>query len=165
MLRLTDEDLKMAHGQILYALVARETNVLAEHQTPGVPFDLPTATRLVLQRIPMEDKRHTYEFDQEYLFVCLVSEGICYLCLCQKSAELRRVFGYLEDIKKQFMQRFAAEAYAAHTLALNASFAPILEQRLDYFNTDPEAMFQVLFRRIPTVQYDVSPPCFTPATI
>jgi vesicle-associated membrane protein 7 len=133
----------MAQGQILYALVARETNVLAEHQTPAVPFDLPTATRLVLQRIPMEDKRHTYEFDQEFLFVCLVSEGICYLCLCQQNAELRRVFGYLEDVKKRFMQRFAAEAYTAHTLALNAAFAPVLEARLVYFNTDPEAMFTV----------------------
>mmetsp|Transcript_44175 Transcript_44175/g.86983 ORF Transcript_44175/g.86983 Transcript_44175/m.86983 type:complete len:260 (-) Transcript_44175:164-943(-) len=129
--------------QILYALVARQVNVLAEHQTPSVPFDLPTATRLVLQRIPQEDKRHTFEFDREFLFVCIVEDGICFLCLCQQDAELRRVFGFLEDVKRLFMKQFRAEAYTAHTFALNSVFAPVLEDRLNYYNTDPEAMYQV----------------------
>jgi hypothetical protein len=61
-----------APAEILYALCARQVNVLAEHQTPHVPFDLPTATRLVLQRIPLEDKRSTFQFDKEFLFVVIV---------------------------------------------------------------------------------------------
>jgi vesicle-associated membrane protein 7 len=129
--------------QILYTLVARQVNVLAEHQTPSVPFDLPTATRLVLQRIPSEDKKHTFEFDREFLFVCIVEDGITFLCLCHQNAEMRRVFGFLENIKTLFMTRFRQEAYTAHTFALNSSFAPTLEERLNYYNSDPEAIFQV----------------------
>lgn len=71
----------MAGAQLLYALVARQANVLAEFQRPEVPPDLPTATRLVLQRLPQEDKRHTYEFDREYLFVCIVEDGITFMCV------------------------------------------------------------------------------------
>lgn len=86
--------------QILYALVARQVNVLAEHQTPSVPYDLPVATRIVLQRLPSEDKRHTLEFDKTFKFVAVVEDGITFLCLCIKDAEMRRVFGFLEDVKK-----------------------------------------------------------------
>eukprot|EP00614_Pseudopedinella_elastica_P004193 CAMPEP_0172594886 /NCGR_PEP_ID=MMETSP1068-20121228/14387_1 /TAXON_ID=35684 /ORGANISM="Pseudopedinella elastica, Strain CCMP716" /LENGTH=198 /DNA_ID=CAMNT_0013393153 /DNA_START=276 /DNA_END=869 /DNA_ORIENTATION=- len=132
-----------AHEQILYALVAREVSVLAEHQLPSVPFDLPTATRLVLQRIPAENKRHTFEFDQDFLFVIIVEGGICFLCLCRKTAELRRALGFLQDIAATFMEKFGQEAYTAHAYALNSTFAPILEQRLDFYNNDPEAMYRV----------------------
>lgn len=58
------------------------------------------------QRIPAEDKRHTFEFDREFLFVCIVEDGITFLCLCQQNAEMRRVFGFLENVKKIFMTQF-----------------------------------------------------------
>jgi vesicle-associated membrane protein 7 len=138
----------MASPQILYALVARQVNVLAEHQTPAVPFDLPTATRLVLQRIPPEDKRHTFEFDREFLFVCIVEDGITFLCLCHQNSEMRRVYGFLEDVKSLFMTKFRQEAYTAHTFALNSSFAPVLEDRLNYYNYDPEALMTDALGRV-----------------
>ncbi len=99
----------MATTQILYALVARQVNVLAEHQTPQVPYELPVATRLVLQRLPSEDKRHSLEFDREYLFVCIVEAGITFLCLCRKDAEMRRVFGFLDDIKGTVIKNISSK--------------------------------------------------------
>jgi len=144
---LVMEATSSAHEQILYALVAREVSVLAEHQLPSVPFDLPTATRLVLQRIPAENKRHTFEFDQDFLFVIIVEGGICFLCLCRKTAELRRALGFLQDIAATFMEKFGQEAYTAHAYALNSTFAPILEQRLDFYNNDPEVEGQTILMR------------------
>lgn len=78
-----------------------------------------------------------------FRFVCIVEDGITFLCLCQQNAEMRRVFGFLENVKKLFMTQFRQEAYTAHTFALNSAFAPTLEERLNYYNTDPDALFQV----------------------
>ena len=43
----------------------------------------------------------------------------------------------------QFVRAHRDVAYTAHTFALNSSFGPVLEERLRFFNTDPEAMFAV----------------------
>jgi len=129
---------------ILYALVARDVNVLAEHQSPEVPFELPTATRLVLQRIPGEtNARHTYEFDEDFLFVCIVENGITFLCLCTHKAEMRCVLAFLEDMKSRFMEAFVDQCYTSHAFALNSAFAPVLEERLNFYNFSPQRMYEL----------------------
>ena len=73
-------------------------------------------------------------YDDDHLFICIVEDGICFLCLADAVSEKRLIFGFLDDIRALFMRDFREQAQTAHTFGLNAAFAPSLEQRMDFFN-------------------------------
>lgn len=124
---------------ILYALIARRTDVLAEFMMPQVAFQVSTVTRLVLQRINDEDKRKSFKYEDSHFFHCICDDGLCYMCLSDADYSPRLVFGYLDTIKAQFVERFGNAVFTAHAFAYNAEFAPVLQERMHYFNTDPRA--------------------------
>jgi len=119
---------------ILYALVSREKTVLAEHTTTSGNF--PTVTRVLLAKIPAQDGKMTYVYD-EYVFHYIVESGICYLCMSDEKNKHRIPFGFLEDMKRSFTAKFGHEApQTAIAFAMNEEFSPTIKERMDFYNSD-----------------------------
>ena len=81
---------------ILYALVARGTTVLAEFTSTSGNF--PTITRVLLGKIPEEDGKMSYVYDQ-FVFHYVVENKITFLCMADEDAKRRVPFAFLDDIK------------------------------------------------------------------
>ena len=92
---------------ILYALVARGTTVLAEFTSTSGNF--PTITRVLLGKIPEEDGKMSYVYDQ-FVFHYVVENKITFLCMADENAKRRVPFAFLDDIKVRERARSAQRA-------------------------------------------------------
>lgn len=128
----------MSDALIIYALVARGRNVLAEHTESSGNFT--TVTRMLLQKIRDDvDARASYEYD-EYVFHYQVRNGITHLCMTEAAAGKRLPFDFLEAVAAKFSESFAEEAIrSAIAFELNAEFAPVLRGLMNYYASDPSA--------------------------
>ena len=81
---------------ILYALVARQNVVLAEYTFTSGNF--PTITRVLLGKIPPEDGKMSYVYDQ-YVFHYIVEKKLTFLCMADESFKRRVPFAFLDDVK------------------------------------------------------------------
>ena len=123
-----------AENQIIYALVARGRNVLAEQTENSGNFT--TVTRMLLQKIPDDrDARASYEYDA-YVFHYLVRDGVTHLCMTEASAGKRLPFDFLEEVANRFAHTFSEDARRnAIAFELNGEFAPVLKDLMQYFAT------------------------------
>jgi vesicle-associated membrane protein 7 len=121
---------------IVYALIARKKSVLAEFTSSSGNF--PTVTRVLLSKIPEQDNRMSYEYDK-HIFHYIVDDGITFLCMSDEDTKRRITFAFLDDIKKAWRERFGSVEQSALAFSLNDMFAPVLKQRMEYFNTNPNA--------------------------
>ncbi|RHY92106.1 hypothetical protein DYB35_012865 [Aphanomyces astaci] len=80
----------------VYALVSRGKTVLAEFTASSGNF--PTVTRVLLAKIPTEDSKMSYVYDQ-HIFHYVVQDGITYLCMADNDFKRRVPFQFLEDLK------------------------------------------------------------------
>ena len=112
---------------ILYALVARKKVVLAEYTASTGNF--PTVTRVLLSKIPEQDSKMSYVYDK-HVFHYIVDQGITFLCMSDENTKRRITFGFLEDIKKAWRDRFQTVEQTALAFSLNDMFSPTLKQRM-----------------------------------
>lgn len=112
---------------ILYALVARKKVVLAEYTASTGNF--PTVTRVLLSKIPEQDSKMSYVYDK-HVFHYIVDQGITFLCMSDESTKRRITFGFLEDIKKSWRDRFQSVEQTALAFSLNDMFSPTLKQKM-----------------------------------
>lgn len=122
---------------IVYAVVARGDQVLAEFSHSEVRIQETTVVRTVLQRINDEHKRNTFKYDDRHFFHCIVQDGICFLCQTGQEDAPRVVFHFLENISTQFMERYSHVAKEAHAFELNTEFSPLLQETMEYYNLHP----------------------------
>ena len=101
---------------ILYALVARGTTVLAEFTSTSGNF--PTITRVLLGKIPEEDGKMSYVYDQ-FVFHYVVENKITFLCMADENAKRRVPFAFLDDIKVRERARSAQRARGKRGLILS----------------------------------------------
>ncbi|KAG7337279.1 synaptobrevin [Nitzschia inconspicua] len=121
---------------ILYALVSREKTVLAEHTETSATGNFPTVTRVLLEKIPVQDGKMTYVYD-DYVFHYIVENGVCYLCMSDEKNKHRIPFGFLEDLKNNFIAKFGLEAaQTAIAFAMNEEFKNIISERMEFYNSD-----------------------------
>jgi len=121
---------------ILYALVSRQQIVLAENINNSATGNFPTVTRVLLEKIPEQDGKMTYVYD-EYVFHYIVENGICYLCMSDEKNKHRIPFAFLEDTKNNFLMKFGLEtAQQAIAFAMNEDFKSLLNERMEYYNSD-----------------------------
>ena len=99
---------------ILYALVARGTTVLAEFTSTSGNF--PTITRVLLGKIPEEDGKMSYVYDQ-FVFHYVVENKITFLCMADENAKRRVPFAFLDDIKVRERARSAQRIARARARA------------------------------------------------
>jgi hypothetical protein len=112
---------------ILYALVARKKVVLAEYTSSTGNF--PTVTRVLLSKIPESDSKMSYVYDK-HVFHYIVDSGITFLCMSDEQTKRRITFGFLEDIKKCWRERFQSVEQTALAFSLNDMFSPTLRQKM-----------------------------------
>lgn len=112
---------------ILYALIARKKIVLAEYTASTGNF--PTVTRVLLAKIPEQDSKMSYVYDK-HVFHYIVDQGITFLCMSDESTKRRITFGFLEDIKKAWRDRFQSVEQTALAFSLNDMFSPTLKQKM-----------------------------------
>ncbi|GBG62518.1 hypothetical protein CBR_g30836 [Chara braunii] len=125
---------------ILYALVARGTMILAEHNKAQGNADV--VARRLLEKIPpaqpQQDSRVSYTQDR-HIFHLLRSGGLTYMCMSEESFGRRIPFAFLDDIKAKFSSAYGKLAQTALAYAMNDEFGRVLSQQMDYFSTNPEA--------------------------
>lgn len=119
---------------IVYALVARQKNVLAEYTSSSGNF--PTVTRVLLAKIPHNDSRMSYVYDK-HVFHYVVDNGITFLCMADEDVKRRVTFAFLEDIKRLWRAKFANIEATAIAFSLQESFAPVLKQQIEHYTASP----------------------------
>lgn len=121
---------------ILYALVSRQQTVLAENTSDSATGNFPTLTRVLLEKIPSQDGKMTYVYD-DYVFHYIVENEICYLCMSDEKNKHRIPFAFLEDTKQNFLMKFGLEAaQQAIAFAMNEEFKDLLHERMQYYNSE-----------------------------
>ncbi len=68
-----------------------------------------------------------------------MEKGITFLCLGDEKNKRRIPFLYLDDIKAKFQQMYGDRANTAIAFAMNQEFSRVLEERIGFFNDNPEA--------------------------
>jgi hypothetical protein len=112
---------------ILYALVARGKNVLAEYTSAQGNF--PTVTRVLLSKIPDQDGKMSYVYDS-HVFHYVVDNGITFLCMADEGMKRRLTFAFLDEIKRLWRHEFTAIEQTALAFSLNDQFSPMLRQQI-----------------------------------
>jgi vesicle-associated membrane protein 7 len=125
---------------IVYALVSVGKTVLAEYTATSATGNFPTVTRVLLSKIPSQDGRMSYAYD-EFLFHYVVENSICYLCMSDEPNKHRIPYACLQDIKQRFVAQYGLEEpLTANAFAYNEDFSKTLEVRMNFYNsTDAES--------------------------
>lgn len=74
-----------------------------------------------------------------YLFHVLVSDGISFICMAEEDFGRRVPFVFLEDVRQTFVAKYGPQALHAAAYALNEEFSRVLSQKMNYYNTNPQA--------------------------
>jgi len=119
---------------IIYALITRKTQVLAEYTSPGLSGNFSTVTRVLLKKIPEEDGKLSYIYDK-YVFHYMVSDGLTYLCMTDRDFQRLVAFQFLEDIKNRFIATYGDRGKTAIAFAFNADFQRVLQQQMEKYNS------------------------------
>jgi len=120
---------------IVYALVSRQKTVLAEYTATSAAGNFPTVTRVLLAKIPPNDGKMTYVYD-EYVFHYIVEHGICYLCMSDEKNKHRVPFSFLQDMKQHFTAKYGLEdPQTAIAFSFNEAFSKIIRDRMDFYNS------------------------------
>lgn len=97
--------------------------------------NFPTVTRVLLAKIPAQDGKMTYVYDN-YVFHYVVEGGICYLCMSDEMNKHRIPYAFLADVKDRFLAQYGHEApLQAIAFAYNDEFSRILQDRMDFYNS------------------------------
>jgi len=124
---------------ILYGLVARGKNVLAEYT--AVSGNFPTITRVLLGKISTDqDGKMSYVYDQ-YVFHYIVENHITYLTMCDDMNKRRIPFLFLEDIKQRFVAAYGELAQTAHAFAMSEEFGRTMQKQMEFYNSSSADSF------------------------
>mmetsp|Transcript_25442 Transcript_25442/g.28264 ORF Transcript_25442/g.28264 Transcript_25442/m.28264 type:complete len:220 (-) Transcript_25442:228-887(-) len=120
---------------IIYSLVTRGTQVLAEFTSQGLTGNFSTVTRVLLKKIiPSEDSKLSYIYDQ-YIFHYMVSDQLTYLCMTDRDYNRLNAFQFLGEIQERFIATYGDRGKTAIAFAFNADFQRVLQQQMDKYNT------------------------------
>jgi vesicle-associated membrane protein 7 len=98
--------------------------------------NFPTVTRVLLAKIPAQDGRMTYQYDN-YNFHYVTEGGICYLCMSDELNKHRIPYAFLQDMKDRFVASYGREApLQAIAFSYNEEFSQTIQQRMDFYNSD-----------------------------
>jgi len=119
---------------IVYALISRQKTVLAEYTATSATGNFPTITRMLLEKIPANDGKMSYVYD-DHVFHYVVESGICYLCMSDEINKHRVPYAFLLDMKQNFLANYAVEdAQRAIAFTFNDAFSRIICDRMNYYN-------------------------------
>ncbi|GKY93775.1 hypothetical protein MPSEU_000344700 [Mayamaea pseudoterrestris] len=121
---------------IVYSLISVGQTVLAEYAASATTGNFATVTRVLLAKIPSQDGRMTYQYDS-YQFHYVVEQGICYLCMSDTLNKHRLPYAFLNEMRDLFLAQYGSQApLSAMAFAYNQEFSQVLQERMNYYNTD-----------------------------
>jgi len=119
---------------IIYSLVARGQDVLADYTSSGLTGNFSTVTTVLLKKIPNQDGKLSYIYDK-YIFHYMVSDGLIYLCMTDREFARLVAFQFLSDIQKRFLASFGPRAKSAIAYAFQGDFGKVLQQQTENYNS------------------------------
>eukprot|EP01103_Thecamoeba_quadrilineata_P016130 TRINITY_DN5311_c0_g1_i1.p1 TRINITY_DN5311_c0_g1~~TRINITY_DN5311_c0_g1_i1.p1 ORF type:complete len:226 (+),score=40.21 TRINITY_DN5311_c0_g1_i1:42-719(+) len=117
---------------IIYALIARGSNILCEYSTSSGNFHL-IAKKLLENISPYEPKK-SYAYDH-HIFNYLVDDEITYLCMSDEDFGQIVPFSFLNDIQNRFKAAYGNLGKTAAPFSMNEDFSRILQNQMTYFST------------------------------
>mmetsp|Transcript_41536 Transcript_41536/g.97617 ORF Transcript_41536/g.97617 Transcript_41536/m.97617 type:complete len:217 (-) Transcript_41536:25-675(-) len=120
---------------IVYALVARETVILAEYAAGTGNFA--NVTRKILEKMSQADSKLSYVCDR-HIFHIMVYDGLTYICMAEEDFGRRLAFSFLEDIKKRFSMSFGDRGRTALAYAMNEEFSRVLCKQMEVWSMSGE---------------------------
>ena len=125
---------------LMYALVSRQANVLAEHTPDGVTGNFSTIARVLLKKIqPTADNnvRRSFEHDQ-YAFHTLQQHhpDIIFLVMADKAFPRPAAFSFLDAVQQRFDSQYGLRAETAIAYAYQADFSRVLMSQMDRVNEE-----------------------------
>ena len=111
---------------------------LTSHSLLSHPYATKTITRVLLGKITDVDQKMSYVYDS-YVFHYVVDRGLTFLCLADEKQKRRVPFLFLDDVRAKFQAAYGERAATAIAFAMNGEFARVLQDRMDFFNDNPEA--------------------------
>mmetsp|Transcript_19263 Transcript_19263/g.45040 ORF Transcript_19263/g.45040 Transcript_19263/m.45040 type:complete len:219 (-) Transcript_19263:216-872(-) len=121
---------------LIYALVARESVILAEYTSTSGNFT--AVTRRILEKIPPKDSRMSYVYDR-HIFHIMVFDGITFLCMADEEFGRRIPFMFLDDVKSRFNATYGDRGRTALAYAMNEDFSRVLMKQMEYYSSNPNA--------------------------
>lgn len=119
---------------IIYALVSRGQQVLAEYTSSGLTGNFSTVTRVLLKKLPEQDGKMSLLYDK-YMFHYLTEDELTYLCMTDRDFTRSSAFDFLQDVKKRFIATYGERAKTAIAFAFNADFQRVLQQLMEKYNS------------------------------
>ncbi|KAG5723689.1 hypothetical protein E4T56_gene20262 [Termitomyces sp. T112] len=120
---------------LIHALVARGSTILAEHQAGKRDFS--HATETILTKIPPNDSKLTYVWEQ-YLFHYVSEGGYIYLVMADDAVGRRMPFAFLADLQRKFSAAPSSSSSGETPVhGLQGSFGPTISALLHQYNTSP----------------------------
>lgn len=105
---------------IIYAFVSRRDVVLVEHSKASGNFV--QISRMLLAKIdPVVDTKQCYETG-DHFFYYIVSNGLIFLCIADKSTSVTRAFAFLNEVRTNFLQKFGSRVQTASAFSLSDEF-------------------------------------------
>jgi len=119
---------------LLYSLVSRDVNVLAEYQVDGVTGNFSTISRVLLRKIsPGVEEKRSFQHEQS-AFHYIQSDSIIYMVMADKDVRPSRAFAFLDQVKSRFTAQYGQRAHTAIAFSFNADFSRILKAEMERFN-------------------------------
>jgi vesicle-associated membrane protein 7 len=94
---------------------------------------------MILRNLSSENDKGARTWKDEYIFHYLVHNGITYLCMADAEMKYRMPFAFLDDIKGKLLGTYGTDCDTSLAFSLDAEFAPVLQQRMQFFNSDEAA--------------------------
>eukprot|EP00298_Acanthocystis_sp_HF-20_P021280 c27530_g1_i1.p1 GENE.c27530_g1_i1~~c27530_g1_i1.p1 ORF type:complete len:238 (+),score=72.62 c27530_g1_i1:37-714(+) len=124
-------------GGIVYSCISRGNVILVQHAEAS--GNMENVTRKILEKLPGHKEYKMSYTHEQYVFNILIKDGITYLCLSLENFGRRRPFAFLEDITQRFVSSNGSAIQSAAQYAYQGSFGKVLKERINYYNTKPEA--------------------------
>lgn len=78
----------------------------------------------------------SYQYDA-FIFHYVVEGGICYLCMSDEVNKHRIPYAFLQDLKDRFLAQYGREEpLQAIAFAYNEAFSGVIQERMEYYNSD-----------------------------
>lgn len=68
-----------------------------------------------------------------------MSAGLAYVCVANENFGVRIPFGFLDDIRMLFVNKYGTKGLNAVEYAMNDEFSRILAQKMDFYSNDTSA--------------------------
>jgi len=129
---------------IIYALVARGTAVLAECFTRG-SGNAAQVTRMILNKIPPDDGKISYE-SNGFMIHYIVRNTITYLCVAGSDLKINLAFDFLYRAQYEFEHRYQAIARTLKAYEINNEFMAVLGSQISKANQAAEGDYSAILK-------------------